>query len=296
MKILVIGATGYVGAHIARRLAGQGHAVTGFARDEPGAAKLRAVGHRAYVGDISDAPGLQAEALDADATVFAPQLMLEQESAVVSGLLDAYRGTGKTFIFTSGTGVLGQRTGGDWSEDSFAEDDAFVPQRAIAVRVQTEERVRAACASGVRAMVVRPPMVWGHGRFPVAELMLESLRKTGAVCYIGTGLNLYSNVHVDDLADLYRLAIERGVAGALYHGVSGELNNRCIAEFIARRLGCTTRSVTMDEAIEIWGKFAPLIVLGVSSRSRSPRARKELGWEPMRFDLIDEILDGRIPL
>jgi nucleoside-diphosphate-sugar epimerase len=124
--------------------------------------------------------------------------------------------------------------------------------------------------------------------------MLASYEKTGAVCYIGEGLNCYTTVHVDDLADLYLAAAERGAAGALYHAASGEVPNRAIAELLAKRLGCETRSVTMDEAMEIWDKFAVLIVLAASSRSRSPRSREELGWVPTRTDIIGEFLTGEL--
>ena len=232
-------------------------------------------------------------ASQADATIFAPQLTLE-EYHTVAALLEGYRDTGKVFIFTSGTGVLGQRTGGEWSEDCFSEDDEFIPARSIARRVETETMVRHAAQTGLRAMVVRPPMIWGHGRYVAVELLLESINQTGAACYIGRGLNLYSHVHVDDLAELYRLMLEKGVAGALYHCVSGELNNRCIAEFVARQAGCTVKSITMDEAIALWGKFSTLIVMGASSRSRSLRSRRELGWAPTRLDLIDSLLKGEI--
>jgi nucleoside-diphosphate-sugar epimerase len=294
MQILVIGATGYVGSHIANCLARHGHDVTGHARNAEGAAKIHAAGHQARVGDLADRTGLVTLARQADATVFAPQLLADEEYAVVSALLEGYRDTGKTFVFTSGTGVLGQRTAGEWSEASFAEDDAFTPPKSIARRVETENLVRAAAASGVRAMVVRPPMIWGHGRHLMVEFILESIRKTGVACYVGRGLNLYSHVHVDDLTEVFRSAIERGCAGALYHAVGGELNNRCIAELLAQRMGCKTRSVSMDEAIKLWGKFPSLIVLGASSRSRSPRTSRELDWRPARVELIDAILSGEL--
>jgi nucleoside-diphosphate-sugar epimerase len=290
MRVLVIGATGYVGSHVAKHLAQHRHTVIGHARNENSAGKIRIAGHSAHVSDLADHEVLVALARQADATVFAPQLLADQEHTVVAALLEGYKDTGKTFVFTSGTGVLGQRTAGEWSEDSFAEDDAFVPARSIARRVETENLVRAAAASGVRSAVIRPPMIWGSGRHPIVEFIEESIRVTGTACYIGRGLNLYSHVHIDDLAEVFRRVIARGSPGALYHAVAGELSNRCIAELLAKRAGCDTRSISMDEAIELWGKFPSLIVLGASSRSRSPRTRTELDWSPSRLDLIDAIL------
>lgn len=241
------------------------------------------------VGDLLNPASVSAQITDHDAVVFAPQLLADEEYCAVDALLEAMRGTGKTFIFTSGTGVLGQRTCGAWSQDSFAETDAFTPLSAIARRVDTEERVKGAIGQGVRTMVIRPPRVWGHGARGHLSMVYESVGVTGSACYIGAGFNMYSNVHIDDLADLYALAIDRGTAGALYHAVCGEMSNRWIAERVARDLGCETRSVSMDEAMGIWGRYQTLIVLSVSSRSRATRSRNELGWEPKHLDMLEEI-------
>lgn len=294
MRVFVVGATGYLGSHVCGRLVEAGHEVVGFARNQDGAAKVEKLGAIPFVGSLDDdLPAVVDRAGDADATVFAAQLLQDQENAVVGAFLEGYRRSDKTFIMTSGTGVLGQRTFGDWSEDTFAEDDEFVPSKYILGRRQTELMTRAAAQDGVRAMVIRPPAIWGNGEHRFVELVLQSIEKTGSACYIGRGLNLYTHVHVDDLAELYRLALEQGTAGALYHAAAGELNNRAIAEYVARRQGVQTRSVTVSEAMEIWGKFPTLVVLGASSRSRSPRSRRELGWTPRFDDVAQEILDGR---
>jgi len=206
-------------------------------------------------------------------------------------MLAALAGTGKTFIFTSGTGVLSQRTDGAWSEDTFAEDDAFTPSKYVGFRCQTESIVRAAASTGVRAMVVRPPLIWGNGFNNVIKAIYDSAAKTGHACYLGAGLNLYSNVHVDDLADLYRLALERGVSGSLYHAVSGEANYRSMAECVARELGTGTRSINFAQAQQIWGNFLALIAFAMCSRSRCPRTRTELQWKPdaQRLDIMTEV-------
>lgn len=290
MKVLVIGATGYLGAHVGKALAAAGHEVTGLTRhaNEDRKAFLERNDMGMAVGDLVE-NGQFPDVKAYDAVVFAPQLLMDPEQAAAVQILDAIAGTGKVFIFTSGTGVLGQRTMGAWSQDSFAEDDIFTPLKAIAQRVETENIVRAASDRGVRAMVIRPPRVWGHGARGHISMIYESVSRTGAACYIGDGLNLYSNVHIDDLADLYVKAAEAGKAGALYHAVGGEVPNRWIAECVARDMECETRSVTMDEAMEIWGRYQTLIVLSVCSRSRAVRSRAELGWEPRHHDMLSEI-------
>ena len=118
------------------------------------------------------------------------------------------------------------------------------------------------------------------------------MKTTGAACYIGAGLNLYSNVHVDDLAEIYRVALERGQAGALYHAVGGETNWRTLARAVAKVCGVEARSVSIDEAKEIWGPFIGPLFFGLSSRSRAMVTRRDLGWSPRHLDLEEDILTG----
>jgi nucleoside-diphosphate-sugar epimerase len=294
MQVFVLGATGFLGGALARRLAASGHDVTGLARKTEAAAALAADGIAPFIGDLEgDLEAVVRAAEKADAVIFAPQLLLEPEHLAVSAFLDAMAGAGKTFIFTSGTGVLSQRTAGDWSPDTFAEDEPFTPARTIARRVETEDLVRAAASQGVRGIVMRPPMIWGPGDHGHMALIYRSVARTGAACYIGRGLNCYTNVHIDDLSRAYELALERGVSGGLYHAAAGEIPNRWIAESVARDLGCETRSLTLEEGFEVFGKFSALIVMGASSRSRSPRAKAELGWAPEHLDMMVQIGEPR---
>lgn len=289
-KVMVFGASGYVGKHVAAHLAARGYEVHGFARSESSARAVRDAGAAPVVGDLDDDAGIPALVKGYDAVVWAAQLMLEDEERVTGIMLDAMAGTDACFIFTSGTSLMSIPTGGDWDERSFAEDEPFTPRKQIAPRLAIETKIREASARGIRAMVIRPPLIWGNGGCRMIEDFYHSARATGAVCYIGRGLNVYSNVHVDDLAELYRLAIEKGKPGALYFAVSGEVSYGIMARTIADELGVPTRSVTVEEGCEIWDPFMAKIVLPSCSRQRSPRAREELGWAPRgdRLDLLEE--------
>lgn len=225
--------------------------------------------------------------------MFAPTVPFDDEWRIAEALLRPLEGSDRAFVFTSGTAVLSHvATDGEWDERSYAEDDPFTPPPWIAMRVETERRVRAAAERGVRAMVVRPPLIWGHGGSKQIPAIFESIAATGAACYRGQGLNLYSNVHVDDLAEVYRLAIARGTAGALYHAVAGEANFRALAEAAAEAAGCAARSIDLDAARATWGDFIGPLFFGVNSRSRATRTRAELGWVPRHLDVVDDVRRG----
>lgn len=290
MNILVFGATGYLGRHIVRNLVESGDEVTGFIRDSASAAAMADMGAGAVVGDLDDTQSIPSLVEGFDAVIWAAQLMLEDELRVTATILDAMAGSDRTFVFTSGTSLMSIPTNGDWDERSFAEDEPFEPRRQIAPRLITEKQVRDAAERGVRGMVIRPPIIWGNGGCQIVADLYHSARQTGAVCHIGRGLNVYSNVHVDDLAEVYRLALSKGRAGGLYFAVTGEVSYGVMARAVADSLGVPTRSVTVAEGREIWDPGMAGIVLCSCSRQRSPRTHAELGWAPRedRLDILDE--------
>lgn len=292
--IFIIGATGFVGRALARHFLDAGHAVLGLARSDHAHANLSAAGVHRVRGDLdTDIAPVLAAARSADAIIYAAQIAVEREPDIVRALTRHLAQSGKTFIFLSGTGVFMQRTGGAWSSSSFAEDDLFAPEPLATPRVEAEGIVRAAASYGLRSIVIQPPVIWGPGDDGPVASVYRSVAQTGAACYIGSGLAAYSNVHSADLARLFSNAIEQGTSGALYHAAAGEIPYRWIAEAVARDLGVATRSLTMDEASEVFGPFGALIQ-SACSRSRDPRTRAELGWRPNHLDLLSQIGEPRL--
>ena len=160
MRILVLGATGYLGSHIARHLAASDHQVSGLSRSSDRDAALEADGVAALRGDLTQRDAIIDMMREHDATIYAAQLMLQEEFDTIAGLLKAMEGRSHSFLFTSGTGLLSQRTDGAWSEDSFAEDDPFIPSKYIRYRLVTETMIRQAVTLGrLRPMVVRAPII-----------------------------------------------------------------------------------------------------------------------------------------
>ncbi|MDB5479938.1 MAG: hypothetical protein JWO83_991 [Caulobacteraceae bacterium] len=293
MRVFIAGAGGYLGNALARACSAAGHKVAALARGKDKAKAFAAQGLEPIVGDLARLAELRGKLAAMDAIVLAAAIPFDQEWGVADALIGALEGSGKPFIMTSGTAVLSHETPhGEWRHETYAEDERFTPPPWIALRVETENSVRAAARRGVRAMVVRPPLIWGHGGSKQVPAIFQSVQTTGAACYIGAGLNLYTHVHVDDLAAIYLLALEKGVTGALYHAVAGEVCWRTLARAVAKVSGVDARSVSLDQAGEIWGPFIGPLFFGVSSRSRAVRTRAELGWSPTRLDLEEDILTG----
>ena len=185
-KAFIIGSGGFVGSAVSRLLAAEGFQVSGLARSEQAAAALKAAGYGAEEGDLHNAENLARIADRYDVTVFTPAIQFDEEVPAMVPMLERYAGSGRVFIFTSGTGVLSIPShNGEWREETFAEDDPFTPVKWMAIRVETENFVRSYARMGVRAMVIRPPLIWGHGGSYQIPGIFDSVRKTGSACYVG---------------------------------------------------------------------------------------------------------------
>ena len=140
-------------------------------------------------------------------------------------------------------------------------------------------------------MIVRlPPSVHGDGDHGFVPALIGITRKKGVSAYIGDGLNRWPAVHRFDAARLYRLALEKGPAGARYHGVADEgVPVRDIAEVIGRRLGLPVIAKSPEEAAGHFGWLANF--LGVDCPASGAQTQKQLGWRPTHSSLIADI-DG----
>jgi nucleoside-diphosphate-sugar epimerase len=289
---LIIGSGGYIGAACASAMRAAGHEVSGLARDAGVAARLQGDGYGVLPGDLSDIGRLARDILEFDAVLYTPRVTFAEEKVALMPLVEALEGTGKAFIFVTGTGVMSVNARqGEWRPEVFTETDTFVPLPWIQQRVDVENRFLSAAERGVRAILLRPPHVWGYGGSTLVRGLVECYRRRGDVCYVGYGLHPYAHVHVDDLGELSRLVLERGVAGGVYNAVGGETNFRTMARATAQLLGCEARSVDIEESKAIWGDWVGPNLYATSCPARGPQARA-LGWTPKHIDIEVDVLGG----
>jgi nucleoside-diphosphate-sugar epimerase len=292
MKIFVTGAAGYIGGSVAAALTGAGHGVTGLVRNDERAAQVRSRGIAPVLGTLDDAALLAQCARTADAVIHCADA---DHRASVAALINALRGSGKTFIQTSGSSIVADGAGGEPSDAIHAENTPLEPVPAREARVALNRDILATAQHGVRSIVIAPTMIYGRGTganphsIQVPKMMALA-RKAGVVRFIGKGENIWSNVHIEDLADLYLAALDRAPAGAFYYAENGECSMKQIAEAIARALKLPgTASMSQAEAGAEWGEGSARWSFGSNSRVRAVRARRELGWAPYRPALLDTI-------
>lgn len=285
MRILVTGASGYVGGGAARALLAAGHDVSGLATSE----RIRIPdGVRPVLGDLADPASLRAAVAGVDGVVHAAASPEDRDgaldSAAVTTMLDALADSDRLFAHTSGTWVLGET--GDTPAD---ENSPLRPPRIVAWRPRVERLVRAAAERGVRSVIVRPAVVYGHGGGYLPRLLAP---QEGVVRHFGDGHNRWSVVHVDDLGELYRLAAEHAPAASVYNAAADVVRARDAARAAAAAAGARVQSWPRAEAEQTWGAAVEAFLLDhvVSGE----RARRELGWSPSHPGILDELRQATI--
>jgi len=294
MKVFITGATGYVGGSVATGLLERGDEVIGLARSEQAAAALRKRHIEPLPGELNAYTPFVEVAKRVDAVINAAN---SDNPFVVHALLDGLKGSGKTLIQTSGSSVVGSYDNGEPSERTFDEDTPFTPEPEKAGRVAIDQSVLAAANDGVRSIVIRPTLIYGRGiGVAAASIQLPKLidvaRKARVPRHVGRGVNIWSNVHIADVVDLYLLALDRAPAGSLFYAENGEASFKSVAQSIGRMLGLgeQTQDWPIGDAVEELGPGAYLS-FGSNSRVRGKRSRA-LGWKPKQGTLADEIERG----
>jgi nucleoside-diphosphate-sugar epimerase len=287
MHIFLTGATGYIGSAIARELIDAGHRVVGLARSDEAARKLIEHHVHPYRGDLMDRSSILAAARPADAAIHAGSPGEEDnrqaDEIMITAILDVFRETGKCFLYTSGMWVMGET--GPVPMD---EDAPLNPLEMVAWRAGVERRVLHFEEHGMRTVVIRPGIVYGHGK-GIPAMMRP--RADGAVPCVGDGSNHWPVVDVDDLARLYRLVVENATASGVFLAVSENVLVRDVAEAMCegQRARCI-ETIPLDRAQERLGFLADGLVL--DQLATSERAMRVLGWVPHAPSLLDDLRCG----
>ncbi|WP_223631478.1 NAD-dependent epimerase/dehydratase family protein [Pseudomonas atacamensis] len=292
MNVFVTGAAGFIGGSIATGLVQAGHNVTGLVRSAEQADELKALGMNAVIGTLDDSQLLAQQARAADAVINAAS---SDHRGAVQALLDALRGSNKVFLHTSGSSIVGDASGGKSSDDIYYEDNLPEPTVDKADRVAIDNLVLAAAQDGVNSAVICNTLIYGHSlgvnRDSVQlPRLLKQARKSGVVRHVGTGQNIWSNVHIEDVVALYQLALTKNVPGTFYFVESGEASFIDMTTAMAEALNLgEQQDWPLQDAEAEWGYEMANYGLGSNSRVRGKHARDLLGWTPKRTSVVEWI-------
>jgi nucleoside-diphosphate-sugar epimerase len=277
MRILVTGATGYIGSATLEALVRAGHQVTALVRTREQAARLSERGVEAVVGNLGEPASYRKAASGQDGWIHAAfeysDRGAELDRLAIETLIEAASAAGAGCLaYTSGIWVLGnQRSPAD-------ETTPLSPTPLVAWRPAHERRVLEAAGGRLRTVVVRPGVVYGGSRGIVGDIFKDA--RNGLMRIIGSGENRWPLVYDRDLGDLFARLVANPSASGIYHATD-ESHERVIdiADAIAGAMTVRPeiRYMPLEEARAKMGAYADALAL--DQVVVSPRARA-LGWAP----------------
>jgi nucleoside-diphosphate-sugar epimerase len=289
MRVFVTGAAGFIGSAVVKELMGAGHSVLGLARSDANVTKLQAAGADVHRGSLEDLDSLKSGAKKADGVIhlaFNHDFSKFAENGAVEGraieaMGDVLAGSNRPLVVTSGTAMIAP--GHVATEDIKMTGD--LPRKSEWAADQVK-------AKGVRTMAIRlAPCVHGHDSQGFASVLIQTARDKRVSTYVGDGANRWTAVHRLDAARLYRLALEKGTAGGIYHGIGDEgIAVKDLATAIGKGLNVPVKSITPDEAPAHFGFIGMFI--GADIPASSAKTQKELGWHPTHPGLLAALAEG----
>lgn len=292
MRVLVTGATGFVGKALLAHLAASGHGV--------GAAVRCVSGHvgEVVVGDIDGKTDWAAALNGCDAVVHLAARVHKMDDKVQDPLV-LYRATNtegtlnlarqaakagvKRFVFISTIKV-----NGEGSDVPYREADVAAPEDAYAISKWEAELglQRIAQETGLEVVVLRPPLIYGPG---VKANFLRMMRivSSGWPLPLGAIRNRRSLLYLGNFVDAIRLCVEHvGAAGQVFLLDDGEaISTPELVRAVARAMGRPARLLAvpvgmLEFAGALLGARAAMARLTGSLWVDSSLIRTRLGWNP----------------
>lgn len=311
MRIFLTGASGFIGSAIISELIGAGHQVLGLARSDAAVKMITAAGAEVHLGSLDDLDSLKSGAAKSDGVIhtafihafsnisisarlkvlvgglpkgIASRFMstiAAMDSNAIAAMGATLAGSGRPLVITSGTMILplGRLVNENDKPDLNSPAGYRLPSENIALGLASQ---------GVCSSIVRlPPSVHGDGDHGFVPSLINIARKKGISAYVNNGQNCWPTVHRLDAARLFRLALEKGTAGAAYHGVADEgIPFHQIAGIISKHLDLPLAS-RPEKHLGFLGS-----IVAADNKTSSTLTKQTLGWQPSHPSLITDLEHG----
>ncbi|KZP31671.1 NAD(P)-binding protein [Athelia psychrophila] len=320
-NIFFTGATGYIGGSVLARLLAHpkrgDFKITALVRSEEKAKLLEPLDVTALIGSTDDLELLKKAASDADVVIACTNADdVPAAKAILQGLqLRHEKSKNKStpvLIHTSGTGVLADNAAGMYATETIYHDSDAAQIESLpdtqAHRDVDLLIVEADKAGYLKSYIILPSTIYGIASNRLVDLKIQNPRsiqipslvrasldrKQGGM--VGEGKNLWPNVHIDDVADLYIVlfdlvtspsaatAVGHGREG-FYFGENGEHSLYQIGQAICQSLvqldHVSSDTPTAFSKEELDKYFGGSDYLGSNSRARGVRSRS-IGWKPTK--------------
>ena len=295
MKLLVTGASGWIGSASVTELMAAGHHVLGLARSDESAERIVKLGAEVIRGSLDDLDSLRAAVAQADGVVhlgynhdFSQMAAAAHtDRAAIEAFAEVLDGTGGPLVIASGT--LGLASGRLATE-------LDMPDPAAHPRLANSLYTLGLAERGIRAVVVRfAPTVHGAGGdHGFVSTLARIAREKGVSAYIGDGLNRWPAVHRLDAAKLVQLAVDQARPGSVLHAVAEEgVIARDIATVIGQFLNVPIDTVPVELAAKHFDWLGLFFSADIPASSQV--TRNELGWVPAHSTLLEDIAAGHYP-
>jgi nucleoside-diphosphate-sugar epimerase len=280
MKVLVTGASGFVGGAVCAELLARGHETLALVRR----IDSQPAGTRGVLGDLTDKTIIGDALREAEpecvihlaaeiGTQRDPRKIAEVNINGMRRLLAACESVGTRRLVFASTVVTGDARG-----EILTEDKPLPVETAYGRSKQEGERLLG--ESSLEGVVVRPGHIYGPGGWYIGEIVAR-LRQPGRFVVLGAGSNWWDMVHVDDVAVAMIEAAERAPAETTFHCVDDEpVTQYDFIALTARELG-----VGAPRRVPVWlARMAagadPVRAAVRSARTSNTKLKRELGWAP----------------
>ena len=214
-RVLITGASGFIGGHLARRLELQGREIAGLVRPKSSTARLESPQMQLRRGDVTDIDSLRAAVADVDvvyhlagvvkAVHYADYTRVNEQGVANLLKVCAERTTPPTVVLVSSMAAAGPAVG----ELPKLETEPAAPVSRYGRSKRAGELVAEQFADRVPITIVRPPIVFGEYDDACLNLF-RPIRRFGIHLVPGFRTRRVSLIHADDLAAMLLLAADRG--------------------------------------------------------------------------------------